>query len=107
MGFLFLFLFLFSLFSFLFSLFSFSSLLDGLLAHVDPNDGSILGVLFTHLLDALFEALLGRLSTAVDFVARDPSEVGNAIDLVLQLLDLFEMVQHGSCLPYLGIFGVT
>jgi len=80
---------------------------DGLLAHVDPNDGSILGVLFTHLFDALFEALLGGLSTAVDFVARDPSEVGDAIDLVLQLLDLFEMVQHGGCLPYLGVFVVT
>merc|ERR1719414_1794236 len=77
---------------------------NGLLPHVHPNDRSILGPLVaTSFFDGLFETILGGLTTAKDFVARHPPEVGNSIEFVGQLLDLFKVVQHGRSLVDLGV----
>ena len=80
---------------------------NGLLPHVDPDDGAVLGVLFAHLLDGLDEALLGGLAAAVDLVAGHAPEVGHAVDLVLELLDLLKVVLHGHGLPDLGVLLIT
>ena len=52
-----------------------------------------------YLLASLLEAILGGLSTAVDFVAGDTAEVGDSFDGILQLLDLLEVIGHGHLGP--------
>merc|ERR1719414_1602903 len=77
---------------------------NGLLPHVHPNDRSILGPLVaTSFFDGLFKTILGGLTTAEDFVSGHPPEVGDSIEFVGQLLDLFKVVQHGRSLVDLGV----
>ena len=57
----------------------------------------------TYLLECLFETILGGLTTAEDFVARNPPEVGDSFNFVGQLLDLLKVVQHGRSLVDLGV----
>merc|ERR1719468_665920 len=71
-----------------------------LLAHVKPDDLIGLGVEVTaSLVDGIFESSQGGLAAAVDLVARHTTEVGDALNDILQLLDLFKVILHGSSLP--------
>ena len=73
---------------------------NGLLAHVQPDDLVGLGVGFAAgLVDGIFKASNGGLAAAVDLVAWHTTEVGDALNNVLQLLDLFKVILHGSSLP--------
>ena len=75
-----------------------------LLAHVQPDDLVGLGIgLSAYFVDGDLKTCKGGLSTAVDLVARHSAEVGNTLNLLRQLLDLFEVILHGSSLPYLRI----
>ncbi len=79
---------------------------NGLLPHVQPDDGPILGpFVATGLLDGLDKALLGGLAATKDLVTRNSPEVWHAINLVWQLLDLFKVIQHGRSLGYVAYAG--
>merc|ERR1719288_45716 len=74
------------------------------LPDIEPDDFTILGVDgSSHLLQASLDASNSRLTTAVDFITRNTSEVGTSSNWVGQLLDLLKMVSHGCSLPYLWL----
>ena len=73
---------------------------DGLLAHVQPDDLVGLGIeVAASLVDGILESSNGGLSAAVHLVSRNATEVGDSIDLLRQLLNLFEVVGHRGGLP--------
>merc|ERR1712200_8883 len=75
-----------------------------LLAHVEPDNLVGLGIdVAADLLDGGVEAGEGGLAAQVDLVAGHAPEVRHAVNLLRQLLDLFEMVLHGRGLPDLGV----
>merc|ERR1719193_938488 len=77
---------------------------DGLLSHVEPDDLVGLGVqIAAGLVDGGLKAGHGGLSTAVHLVAGHTAEVGHTIDLLGELLDLFNVISHGGGLPYLRV----
>merc|ERR1719397_1304146 len=75
-----------------------------LLAQVEPDDLSILGVNGAgDFVEGGLEASNGWLTAQVDLVSRHTAEVWATRHRVRQLLDLLEVVRHGSRLPYLGV----
>ncbi len=76
---------------------------DRLLSHIDPDDLPFFGPFLTDLFAGPEETFLGGLSRTVDLVPRHTAKVGNALDLVLELLDLFKVVGHSHFAPDFGI----
>ena len=67
----------------------------GLLAKVEPDDGSVLGVdVAANFGQGSFETSCSGLATAVDLEAGNPAEVGTSRHGVGKLLNLVEAVGH-------------
>merc|ERR1712142_1225754 len=77
---------------------------NGFLAHIQPDDLSVLGVDgSTDLFQGSLESGNCWLTTAIDLVTRHSSKVWNSINFIWKFLDLLKVVGHGHSLPYLGV----
>ena len=66
---------------------------NGLLSHIQPNNGSIFWPFFTtSLLDSGSKSVNCRLTATVNFVAGHASEIGDSLDLVFEFLNFLKVV---------------
>merc|ERR1719312_2275808 len=72
-----------------------------LLAHIQPDYWPILWVLVpTNFVQSCFKTCNSRLSTAINFEARNSAEVRASREWVRQLLDIFKPISHTGCISH-------